>query len=68
MTYICLLQGGITSVENSVTHTAETKAAYRVILGDTLVTSVHVLFDEAIPEKSADYLRELDEATDNEKF
>ena len=28
-----------------------------------MVTSVHVLFDESIPERSADYFRELDEAT-----
>jgi hypothetical protein len=31
--------------------------------GDTVITSVHVLFDESIPERSADYFRELDEAT-----
>ena len=28
------------------------KAGYRVILGETVVTSVNVLFDEAIPERS----------------
>ena len=36
---------------------SEMKAWYHVTLGDTLVTSVHVLFDEAIPKRSADYLR-----------
>ena len=30
---------------------------------DTLVTSVYVLFNEGIPERSADYFRELDKAT-----
>ena len=30
-------------------------AGYCVILGDTVVTSVYNLFEEAIPEKSADY-------------
>jgi len=38
------------------------KNGYRVMLGDTVVTSVHVLFDEDIPERSADYFKELDEA------
>ncbi len=28
-----------------------------------VVTTVHVLFDEEIPERSADYFKELDEAT-----
>ena len=41
----------------------KTKVGYRVLLGDTVVTSVHVLFDESIPERSADHFRELDEAT-----
>ena len=27
-----------------------------------MVTTVHVLFDESIPERSADYFLELDEA------
>ena len=39
------------------------KVGYRILLGDTVITSVHVLFDEAIPERSADYFQELDEAT-----
>ena len=39
------------------------KARCRVIMGDVVVTSVHVLLDEAIPEKFVDYFRELDEAT-----
>ena len=42
---------------------SKTMVGYRVILGDTVVTSVHVLFDEAIPERSADYFRELDAVT-----
>ena len=42
---------------------SKTKAGYRILLGDTTVTSVHVLFDESVPERSADYYRELDEAT-----
>ena len=41
----------------------KTKEGYRILLCDTTVTSVHVLFDESIPERSADYHRELDEAT-----
>ena len=42
---------------------SNTKAGYRILLGDTTVTSVHVLYDESIPERSPDYYRELDEAT-----
>ena len=42
---------------------SKSKVGYRVILGDTVITSVHVLFDESMPERSADYFRELDEAT-----
>ena len=42
---------------------SKTKADYRILLCDTVVTSVHVLFDECIPERGADYFRELDEAT-----
>ena len=42
---------------------SKTKAGFRILLGDATVASVHVLFDESIPEKSADYYRELDEAT-----
>ena len=34
-----------------------------MLLGNIVVTSVHVLFDESIPERSADYFRDLDEAT-----
>ena len=32
-----------------------------MLLGDTVVTSVHVLFDEFIPARSADYFKELEE-------
>jgi hypothetical protein len=39
------------------------KIGWRVMLGDTVVTSVHVLFDEDIPERSADYFEELDQLT-----
>ena len=39
------------------------KAGYKVLLQDTDVTSVHVLFDESIPERSAEYFRELEQAT-----
>ena len=42
---------------------SKTKVGYRVLLGDTLVTSAHVLSDESIPERSVDYFHELDEAT-----
>ena len=42
---------------------SKTKAGYRILLCDTVVTSVHVIFDESIPERSAYYFRELDEAT-----
>ena len=42
---------------------SKTKAGYRVLLRDTVVTSVHVLFDESIPARSADYFKELEEAT-----
>ena len=42
---------------------SKTKSGYCVILGDTAVTSVHVPFDEAIPENFVDYFRDLDEAT-----
>ena len=41
---------------------SKAKAGYRIILGDNVI-SAHVLFDEAIPERSVDYFRELDEAT-----
>ena len=33
-----------------------------MLLGDTVVTSVHVLFDESIPARLADYFKEIDEA------
>ena len=39
---------------------SKTKVGYRVLLGDIIVTSVCVLFDESIPER---YFREQDEAT-----
>ena len=42
---------------------SKTKVGYRVLLGNTVVTSVHVLFDKSIPEWSADYFCELDKAT-----
>ena len=38
---------------------SKSKVVYRVLLGDTVITSVHVLFDESIPERSADYFRAL---------
>ena len=38
------------------------KVGYNILLGDTVVTSVHVLFDESIPERSADYFKELEES------
>ena len=42
---------------------SKTKIGYCVLLGDTVVPSVHVLLDKSIPERSTDYFRELDEAT-----
>ena len=42
---------------------SKTEAGYRILLRDTVVTFVHVLFDECIPERGADFFRELDEAT-----
>ena len=36
---------------------SKTKTGYRVLLGDTVVTSVHVLFDESISARSADYFK-----------
>jgi hypothetical protein len=41
------------------------KAGYQVFLpaDSKVVTSVHVLFDEAIPERGDDYFKEFDEAT-----
>ena len=42
---------------------SKSKVGYRILLGDTMDTSVHVLFDEFIPERPADYSRELDKAT-----
>jgi hypothetical protein len=41
---------------------SKTKKGYQVIIGDTVVTSVHVLFDESIPSRSEEYFKELDEA------
>jgi hypothetical protein len=32
-----------------------------MIMRDTVITSVHVWFDESIPERSADYFKELDD-------
>ena len=32
---------------------SKTRAGYRVLLGDTVVTSVHVLFNESVPERSS---------------
>lgn len=40
-----------------------TEAGYRVLLSDTAVTTVHVLFDEPISERSENYSKELEEAT-----
>ena len=42
---------------------SKSKKGYQILLGDTVITSVHVLFDESIPERSADYFKELDELT-----
>ena len=44
---------------------SKTKVGYRALLGDTVVTSAHVLFDKFIPERSADCLREVDGAKVN---
>jgi hypothetical protein len=41
---------------------SKNKKGYMIMCGDTVITSVHVLFDESIPERSADYFKELDEA------
>ena len=41
------------------------KVGYRILLRDKVITSVHVLFHEAISEQSADYFQEQDEATVN---
>ena len=38
------------------------RKGYKVLVGDTVVHSVHVLFDESVPERSQDYYRELEEA------
>jgi hypothetical protein len=38
-----------------------TKVGYKVMIGDTIVTSVHALFDEKIPPRSEEYHKELDE-------
>ena len=43
---------------------SKTKAGCRVLLGDIVVTSVNVLFGEAIPESYTNYFCELDEATE----
>ena len=42
---------------------SNTNAAYRALLENAVVTSIHVLFDESIPERSADFFRNLNEAT-----
>ena len=42
---------------------SKTKKGCHNILHDTVVTSVHVLFDESIPERSVAYFQELDAAT-----
>ena len=34
---------------------SKSTVGYHVLLGDTVVTSVHVLLDESVPERSADY-------------
>ena len=39
------------------------KAGYRVMVRDTVMTSVHVLFDESIPPRNEEYFKELDEVT-----
>ena len=42
---------------------SKTKVGYKVLLQDTEVTSVHVLFDEAIPNRSTEYYHDLEQAT-----
>ena len=42
---------------------SKTKAGYRVMLQETEVTSVHVLFDESIPDRSVEYFKDLEQAT-----
>ena len=41
----------------------KSKVGYRLLLGDSAIMSVHVLCDVSIPDRSAYYFRELDEAT-----
>jgi hypothetical protein len=36
------------------------KKGYRVLIGSTILTSVHVLFDESIPPRSESYYKEFD--------
>ena len=42
---------------------SKNKKGYMILCNDIVITSVHVLFDESIPDRSADYFREIDEAT-----
>ena len=37
---------------------SKSKVGHHVLLGDTVVTSVHALFDESILERSAAYFSE----------
>ena len=39
---------------------SKTKIGYMVLIGDIILTSIHVLFDERIPERSAEYFKEFD--------
>jgi hypothetical protein len=41
------------------------KVGYRILIGDTVVTSIHVLFDEKIPSREKDYYKEFDEKVVN---
>ena len=37
---------------------SKSKVGYRVLPGNTVITFAHVLIDESIPERSADYFHE----------
>jgi hypothetical protein len=42
---------------------SKTKIGYKILLQDTEVTSVHVLFDESIPPRDEAYFKDLEQAT-----
>lgn len=42
---------------------SKNQVGYKVMLQETELTSVHVLFDESIPERLTDYFKELEAAT-----